>query len=76
MKIFDLKGNEKGNMELPIQFSEEYRPDLIKKAVIALQTHKLQPKGTKIGAGDRHSAYMSKRRQEFRTSYGSNLSRN
>lgn len=75
MKVIDLKGTEKGSINLPKQFSEEYRPDIIKRAVLALQTHKLQPYGTKIGAGARHAAYMSKRRQEYRTSYGRNQAR-
>ena len=75
MKIVDTKGTEKGNVDLPKQFSEEFRPDLIKRAVLALQTHRLQPKGTKTGAGERHAGYMSKRRQEFRTTYGRNQAR-
>lgn len=39
------------DIELPALFSEEYRPDLIKKAVMALQSTRRQPHGTYPFAG-------------------------
>jgi large subunit ribosomal protein L4e len=54
--IIDLSGNIKGNVELPAIFSETYRPDLIKRAVVAAQANRLQPYGTKLYAGMQTSA--------------------
>ncbi len=75
VKILDTKGVEKGSKELPIQFNETYRPDLIKKAVITLQANKRQAYGSDPRAGKKHSAYVSKRRSAFRTTYGIGQSR-
>ena len=74
-KVLSLTGTEKGNVKLPQQFSEEFRPDVIRRAVLALRTHRMQPHGTKIGAGNIHSAILSKRRRAFRTTYGKGQSR-
>ena len=54
--IIDLSGNIKGNVELPAIFSETYRPDLIKRAVVAAQANRLQPYGPKMYAGMETSA--------------------
>jgi large subunit ribosomal protein L4e len=54
--IIDLSGNVKGNVELPEIFNETYRPDLIKRAVVAAQSNRLQPYGTKLYAGMETSA--------------------
>ena len=35
VKIYSIEGKEVGKIELPRQFREEYRPDLIKRAVLA-----------------------------------------
>jgi len=75
MKILGLDKKEMGNTELPVQFSEEIRPDLIKRAVLTLQANKRQPYGAKEGAGQRHSAYLSKRRKSYRGTYGIGQSR-
>lgn len=74
-KVLSLTGTEKGNVKLPRQFSEEFRPDVIRRTVLALRTHRMQPHGTKIGAGNIHSAILSKRRRAFRTTYGRGQSR-
>lgn len=60
---------------MPVQFDEEYRPDLIKRAVQALQSAARQPYGAKKGAGMRHSTYVSKRRRKYRGCYGYGISR-
>jgi len=44
------------DIDLPTAFSEEYRPDLIRKAVIALQSTRRQPHGTYPYAGIQSSA--------------------
>jgi len=75
IKIIDTKNAEKGEKELPAQFSETYRPDLIKKAVLVLQSNRRQPYGADPRAGLKHSTYVSKRRSAFRTTYGIGQSR-
>jgi large subunit ribosomal protein L4e len=51
-----LDGEVARSIDLPEIFSEEYRPDLIKKAVMALQSTRRQPHGTNPFAGIRSSA--------------------
>ncbi|MCC6050160.1 MAG: 50S ribosomal protein L4 [Thermofilum sp.] len=56
VNVFDLEGNVAGSVELPEIFSAPVRPDLIRKAVLALLTSRLQPKGTDPLAGLRTTA--------------------
>jgi large subunit ribosomal protein L4e len=44
-KVLDLKGEVVEVIELPSIFEEEYRPDIIRKAVHAIQSHRRQPYG-------------------------------
>jgi len=55
-KIIDISGNPVGEIVLPGIFEEEYRPDLIKKAVLAAQANRLQPYGPHFYAGMNTSA--------------------
>jgi len=55
-KVLDLSGNSIKEITLPPVFMEEYRSDLIKRAVLAMQSNRLQPKGTDPLAGRRTSA--------------------
>jgi large subunit ribosomal protein L4e len=55
-QVKSLDGGVSKNIDLPEIFSEEYRPDLIKKAVMALQSTRRQPHGTDPFAGIRSSA--------------------
>ncbi|WP_406658126.1 50S ribosomal protein L4 [Methanolobus sp. ZRKC2] len=57
VNIIDLSGNSKGDVQLPAVFDEAYRPDLIKRAVLAAQANRLQPYGTKLYAGMETSAH-------------------
>ncbi len=57
VKIFDLQGNEKGEITLPAVFSTSFRPDLIKRAVLAIQSHRRQAYGPDKMAGKRTSAH-------------------
>ena len=57
---------QKGSIELPAQFVEPVRPDLVKRAVEAIQSHKRQAYGADPEAGMRHSANVSKRRRKYR----------
>lgn len=51
-----LEGSIAREIPLPAVFNEEYRPDLIRRAVIALQSRRRQPHGTDPFAGIRSSA--------------------
>ena len=74
-KIISMIGKEGKEINLPKQFSEEFRPDLIKKAVLAIQSHKRQPFGTDPEAGKKNSAYLTKRRKKYKTTYDKGQSR-
>ncbi|MEM3017800.1 MAG: 50S ribosomal protein L4, partial [Candidatus Bathyarchaeia archaeon] len=54
--VYDLEGNEKARLTLPRVFQTEFRPDIIRRSVVALQTHRLQPKGRDPMAGKRTTA--------------------
>jgi len=55
-KIFDLKGKKVGKVSLPPIFKTPARPDVIKRAVVAIQSHSFQPQGRDIFAGKRTTA--------------------
>ena len=71
----DLESKELGKVKLPHQFDESIRPDLIKRAVLALQSHKRQPYGVFSEAGKRPSVAISRRRHDYKGSYGMGISR-
>jgi len=54
--VYDLEGNPKAKMTLPEVFQTQLRPDVIRKSVVALQTHRYQPKGRDPMAGKRTTA--------------------
>lgn len=56
LNIFNLKGDIVDTMVLPEIFDFPVRPDLIRRAVLALSTSRLQPKGTDPLAGLRTTA--------------------
>lgn len=55
-RIFDLRGKSVGRIHLPAIFNTPLRPDVIKRTVVALQSHRFQPQGRDILAGKRTSA--------------------
>jgi len=55
-KIFDLAGKPVGKIKLPRVFETPYRPDVIKRAVLASQSHRFQPQGRNPMAGKRTTA--------------------
>lgn len=75
MKILDTEGKEVGNIDLPEQFNEEIRNDLVKRAVEVIESNNRQPYGTAPRAGMRASARISKRRHDYRGCYGHGISR-
>ncbi len=75
LKVYAKDKQEKGSVKLPPQFSEPVRSDLIAKAAHAIQSNNRQPYGTDPFAGKRKSTAVSKRRRNYRGSYGHGISR-
>ncbi|MCF2137191.1 MAG: 50S ribosomal protein L4 [Candidatus Thorarchaeota archaeon] len=55
-KTYSLKGKTGTAIELPVQFETPFRPDVIKRAVLALQSRRYQPHGVDEMAGKRNTA--------------------
>jgi large subunit ribosomal protein L4e len=55
-KIFNLQGKPIGKTTLPAVFETPLRPDIIKRAVLAIQSSRLQPQGRDPMAGKKTSA--------------------
>lgn len=75
VKILNLKNEAVKEKELPSQFSEEIRPDIVKRAFLAIMANTRQPYGAKPEAGKRASAKLSRRRRRYKGSYGLGISR-
>jgi len=56
INVIDLSGNAGAEIELPPVFEEEYRPDIIKRTVLAAQANRLQSYGPHFYAGMNTSA--------------------
>src|SRR5918997_3172809 len=55
-KLFDLKGIQTGEIDLPPLFNFPYRPEIIKKAFVNLYSHRFQKQGRYPAAGEIVSA--------------------
>lgn len=55
LNVYDLEGKVAGEADLPVAFKAQYRPDLIRRAVTAMEANARQPYAPKPTAGDRHS---------------------
>ncbi len=55
VKVFNLEGKKKGDVDLPAPFHEEIRPDIIHRAVVSMQANRRQPYGPSPKAGMRHA---------------------
>lgn len=55
-KVFDIQGKPIGKINLPPIFETPIRPDVIKRAVLAMQSVRIQPQGRDPLAGKRTSA--------------------
>jgi large subunit ribosomal protein L4e len=53
--VYSVKGEVSGTIDVPAAFTTEYRPDVIKKAILAAAANKRQPYGPSPNAGMRHS---------------------
>jgi large subunit ribosomal protein L4e len=61
--VYDIQGRSAGKIDLPPVFSTDFRPDLITRAILALQSRRRQPYGTDELAGLRTSAHYHGRRR-------------
>ncbi len=57
--LLGLDGKPQSSVTLPLAFSQIVRPELIRRAVVAAQSHRRQPYGTSPTAGLRHSVEWS-----------------
>ena len=75
LDIVGIDSKRVGKMSLPEQFDEQVRSDLIKRAFHYYMGAMRQPYGASPRAGLRHSTRISKRRRDYRGSYGLGISR-
>ncbi|MBY6294273.1 50S ribosomal protein L4 [Nanohaloarchaea archaeon H01] len=61
--------------DLPAQFQERVRPDIIKRAFLSIKSKKRQQYGTDPEAGNRHVTYWKKRNNAYRGQKGRGQSR-
>jgi len=54
--VFNLEGKRVGRIRLPEVFNTSFRPDVIRRAVVAIQSHRYQPQGRDVMAGKRTTA--------------------
>ena len=73
--VLSVKGQKVKIIDLPSQFNEKVRPDVIKRAVLVIQSNERQPYGASPRAGKRSSAELSRRRRKYRGAYGHGISR-
>ncbi|MBS3144922.1 50S ribosomal protein L4 [Candidatus Woesearchaeota archaeon] len=73
--VFSLEGTKTKSIDVPEQFSEEYRPDLIRRVFLAFMSHNRQPYGAFPEAGKRQVVNIPKRRRALKTSYGHGIAR-
>ena len=75
LDIISKDNEKKGSIELPKQYDEKLRTDKIKRAVESEQAGNRQKYGASPDAGLRHSTFLSKRRHNYKATYGIGQSR-
>lgn len=73
--VMTMDAKIESKMDLPAQFDEPLRTDVIKRAVESMQANSRQAYGAKADAGARHSTKQSRRRRKYKTTYGYGISR-
>jgi large subunit ribosomal protein L4e len=64
--LYSIDGKKKGSITLPKVFETPVEPEIIRRAVISIQTARLQPKGVKPDAGrDTSAEYRGNRRLPY-----------
>ncbi|WEL23963.1 50S ribosomal protein L4 [Candidatus Nanohalovita haloferacivicina] len=61
--------------DLPIQFTERVRDDLVKRATLSIKSKKRQAYGADPEAGNKHVTYWKKRQNAYRGQKGKGMSR-
>ncbi len=74
-QVLGLDGKALREMELPEVFEQEFNPGLIKRAVLSIQTQRLQPKGPNPRAGREYTAQYYGNRHLPATRRGMNIGR-
>ena len=74
-QVYSINGEKTSEIELPFQFSEPVREDLVKRAVLAVRSAMRQPYGTDPLAGTKQGRPTKKRRKAYGTSYGIGMAR-
>ncbi|MFT4312037.1 MAG: 50S ribosomal protein L4 [Candidatus Woesearchaeota archaeon] len=75
LDIYNTKNEKTGSIQVPAQFQEPVRQDLISRAVRAIQLNSRQPYGAFELAGKQHSTKLSRRRRKYKGAYGKGISR-
>jgi large subunit ribosomal protein L4e len=73
--VLSVEGQKISDVELPVQFSEPVREDLIKRAALAVMSAQHQAYGTDPLAGLRQGKALPKRRRKYGGTYGKGISR-
>ncbi len=73
--VLSLEGKKLKSIDLPKQFSEEYRLDLIKRTILAIRSLRRQKYGANPEAGKRQSSKLSRRRHNYKGAYNRGISR-
>ncbi len=75
LTILNTKNESVGKRKMPMAFSEPVRNDIIQRAVEVVQANARQPYGADPRAGKKAAAKLSRRRREYKGSYGHGISR-
>jgi large subunit ribosomal protein L4e len=73
--VYDENNKKVSEVALPSLFHEQIRPDLISRVVLAIEANSRQPYGAYDHAGQNVSAKLSRRRRDYKASYGHGISR-
>src|SRR3989344_5845386 len=75
VKVLGVEGTESASVDLPVQFNENYRPDVIKRAFLSFHSFLWQPKGAFPLAGMQNTAEYYGRRHAWRQTINTGRSR-
>ena len=76
VNVYSLSGKVKGEIKLPEMFRIEYRPDIIQRAVVAIQASRRKPYAAYELAGQQTTAaYFGRRRGSYRQTINRGMSR-
>ena len=75
LNVFNAKNEQVGKKKLPASFSEPVRADIIQRAAEVVQANARQPYGSDPRAGKKAAAKLSRRRRDYKGSYGKGISR-